>query len=68
MIKTAIENEQNLIIEGGYIPFNRENDFAKEYLDNIRYYCLVMSERYVENHFCDIKKYAGAVESRLDDE
>lgn len=68
MIKTAIENKQNLIIEGGYIPFDWENDFAKEYLDNIRYYCLVMSEHYIKNHFCDIKKYASAVESRLDDE
>lgn len=43
MIKTAIENKQNLIIEGCYIPFDWENDFAKEYLNNIRYFCLVMS-------------------------
>lgn len=41
MIKTAIENKQNLIIEGCYIPFSWEKDFEKEYLDNIRYYCLV---------------------------
>lgn len=41
MIKTAIENEQNLIVEGCYIPFNWKKDFEKEYLDYIRYYCLV---------------------------
>lgn len=68
MIKTVIENKQNLIIEGCYIPFDWEKDFAKEYLDNIRYYCLVMSENYIKNHFNYIKKYASAIESRLDDE
>lgn len=68
MIKTAIENRQNLIIEGCYIPFDWANDFAKEYLDNIRYFCLVMSENYIINHFNNIKKYASAIENRLDDE
>lgn len=68
MIKTAIENKQNLIIEGCYIPFDWEKDFVKEYLDNIRYLCLVMSENYIKNHFDTIKKYASVVESRLDDE
>ena len=27
IIKTAIENKQNLVIEGCYIPFNYRNDF-----------------------------------------
>ena len=68
IIKTAIENKQNLIIEGCYIPFDWENDFAKEYLNHIKYFCLVMSENYIKNYFDNIKKYARAVESRLDDE
>ena len=68
MIKTAIENKQNLIIEGCYIPFDWKNDFEKEYLEQIRYYCLVMSENYIRNHFDDIKKYANIIENRLDDE
>ncbi len=67
MIKTAIENKQNLIVEGCYIPFNWKKDFAKEYLDEIRYYCLVMSENYIKKHFTDIKGYAGIIENRLDD-
>ncbi len=67
MIKTAIENEQNLIVEGCYIPFDFEKDFSKEYLENIRCYCLVMSEEYIKNHFSDIKKYANIIENRLDD-
>lgn len=68
MIKTAIENKQNLIVEGCYIPFDWAADFEPEYLENIRYYCLVMSENYIKNHFTDIKKYANVVEDRLDDE
>lgn len=67
MIKTAIENKQNLIVEGCYIPFNWKKDFAKEYLDEIRYYCLVMSENYIKKHFTDIKGYASVIEKRLDD-
>ena len=43
-------------------------DFEEEYLEQIRYYCLVMSENYIKNHFSDIKKYANVVEDRLDDE
>ena len=68
MIKTAIENKQNLIVEGCYIPFDYEKDFEPEYLENIKYYCLVMSEKYVRNHFEDVKKYANAIENRLADD
>ena len=67
MVKTAIENKQNLIIEGCYIPFDWRKDFEKEYLVHIQYYCLVMSENYIRNHFSDIKKYANIIENRLDD-
>ena len=68
MIKTAIENKQNLIVEGCYIPFDWQKDFGSEYLENIKYLCIVMSEEYIRNHFADIKKYANAIENRLDDE
>ena len=67
MVKTAIENKQNLIVEGCYIPFDWAKDFKKEYLPHIQYYCLVMSENYIRNHFYDIKKYANIIENRLDD-
>lgn len=67
MIKTAVENGQNLVIEGAYIPFNWKEDFDKEYLKEIKYYCLVMSETYINNHFNQIKKYANIVEKRPDD-
>ena len=68
MIKTAIENKQNLTIEGCYIPFDWQKDFDCEYLKNIKYYCLVMSEEYVRKHFADIKAYASTIEKRLNDE
>ena len=68
MIKTAIENKQNLIVEGCYIPFDWAKDFEKEYLNSIKYYCLVMSEDYIRNHYADIKSYASIIESRLDDD
>ncbi len=67
MIKTAIENEQHLIIEGCYIPFDWANSFKEEYLQEIRFYCLVMSERYILNHFDDIRRFANVVENRMDD-
>ena len=68
MIKTAVENHQNLIVEGCYIPFDWQKDFDAEYLESIKYYCLVMSEEYIRNHFADIKNYANVIENRLDDE
>ncbi len=67
MIKTAVENGQNLIVEGCYIPFRWEEDFSEEYRKEIRYYCLVMSENYIKSHFSDIKKYADVIERRIDD-
>lgn len=67
MIKTAIENNQNLIIEGCYIPFDWAKDFDSEYLKQIQYFCLVMSKEYIEKHFDDIKQFAGVIENRGDD-
>lgn len=68
IIKTAVENKQNLIVEGCYIPFDWQKDFTSEYLENIKYYCLIMSEGYIRRHFADIKRYADIIEQRLDDE
>lgn len=67
MIKTAIENKQNLIVEGCYIPYDWEQSFEPEYLKEIRYLCLVMSEKYIREHFAEIKQFASVIEERLDD-
>jgi gluconate kinase len=67
MVKTAIENEQNLMVEGCYIPFDWEEDFEPEYREHIRYRCLIMSRNYIESNFEDIKNHSSAIEQRLDD-
>ena len=68
MVTTAIENHQNLIVEGCYIPFDWQKDFAPEYLSQIQYVCLVMSQAYIEKHFADILQYANVIEKRLYEE
>jgi len=51
MIKTAIENNQNLIVEGCYIPFDWRKNFNERYLPSIRFICLVMTDEYIKCHF-----------------
>lgn len=67
MIKTAIENHQNLIVEGCYIPFEWRKDFSEEYLSEIEFLCLALSESYIDAHFGDITSHASDVENRIDD-
>ncbi len=67
MVKTAIENGQNLIVEGCYIPFDWKQDFGPEYLAQLRYVCLILSRKYIETRFADIRSWANAIERRLDD-
>lgn len=68
MIKTAIENGQNLIVEGCYIPFDWKSYFGENYLKEIRYLCLVMDADYIEKHFEDIINNANAIEHRIGDD
>ena len=67
MIKTAIENGQNLILEGCYIPPNWYESFSECYLKEIRCRFLVMTEAYIRTHFEDIRSHACVMEQRLDD-
>ena len=64
MIKTAIENGQNLIVEGCYIPFDWKKDFDESYLPQIRYCCLIMTDEYIENNFSDILRFENVIEKR----
>ena len=68
MIATAIENKQNLIIEGCYIPFNWRNSFNDQYLKDIKFICLAFSDNYIDNHFVDILKHSNVIENRLNDD
>jgi 2-phosphoglycerate kinase len=65
MVKTAIENKQNLIVEGCYIPFDWRQDFDEQYLAQIRFICLAMTEEYIEKHFDEIINHESDVEARL---
>ena len=67
MVKTAIENDQSMIVEGCYIPFEWAKDFPPDYLRHIRYRCLIMSETYIRANFQRIRDFANAIEHRLDD-
>lgn len=67
IIKTAIENRQNLIVEGCYVPYHWRADFDSRYQAAICFICLVMSDSYLDRHFGDVKRYACAIESRLED-
>ena len=64
IIKTIIENNQNIVIEGSYIPFNWKDSFTNNYLKEIKYYCLIMTEQYIINNFNIIKEYSECVENR----
>ena len=67
IMKTAIENKQNLIVEGCYIPFEWRNSFDDEYLQSIRFICLAMSDEYIDSHFEEIRSHSSDIEKRLDD-
>lgn len=64
IIKTNIENKQNIIIEGCYIPFDWKKDFEQEYLKQIKYVCLIMTEEYINTNYRNIKLYENVIENR----
>ena len=67
IVKTAIENRQNLTVEGCYIPFDWRQDFDARYLPSIRFICLTMDEKYIEDHFCEIIGHESEIECRTVD-
>ena len=67
IIKTAIENHQNLIVEGCYIPSSWRKDFSDAYLSSIRFICLALSDAHIDAHIDDIKRYSSVIEKRLFD-
>ena len=67
MVKTAVENRQDLILEGCYIPPDWRKDFAAPYLESIRLICLAFTDAYIDKNFGEILRHASDIESRLDD-
>lgn len=66
IIRTAVENSQNLILEGCYIPFDWRSSFSPEELRSIRAIWLVMTPDYIRKHFRKIESYGCVIEQRLD--
>ena len=67
IVKTAIENGQNLVVEGCYVPPHWRRDFEEEYLRSIEFVCLAMSDAYINAHIGEIREYACAIEARFED-
>ena len=67
MMKTVVENRQDLILEGCYVPFAWRRDFDERYLPDLRFLCLAMTEAYIDAHFDDILAHRLDVEARLED-
>ena len=68
MVRTAVENGQNLIVEGCYIPTDWAKDFGTEYRNHIRCLFLILSRGYIASHFDDIMSHANDIEQRLEDD
>jgi len=64
IIKTAIENDQNLIIEGCYIPPDWRKDLDESYLEKTDLICLAMTGDYIEEHFDEIIGHESEIENR----
>ena len=56
IIKTAIENRQDLIVEGCYVPPTLESGLYAVLSPGNPLCCLVMTKAYIETHFADIQK------------
>ena len=65
IVKTAVENRQNLIVEGCYIPPDWRKDFDARYLPELRFVCLAMTEAYIDAHFDEIIGHESEIEARL---
>lgn len=65
IIHIAIENHQNLIVEGSYLPFDYKKDFSLEENKQFKYLCLLFDEDYLQTHFDSILSYESVVEKRL---
>lgn len=68
IIKTVIENCQDLVIEGVYIDEDDLNNFSIEYSKFIKSVFIVFSEKYIKNNYNTIIKYLSISENKDYDE
>lgn len=67
MMKTAIENRQNLIVEGCYIPFDWRQDLGEPYASEVRFVCLALTDAFIDAQYDEMRAHACDIEARLDD-
>ncbi len=65
IIKTAVENRQNLIVEGCYVPFDWRRDLGAPYAASVRFVCLSLTDAWIERHLDEIRAHASDIEARL---
>ena len=68
IIKTAVENKQDLIVEGCYVPFDWRQDLEERYLSSVSFLCIAMTGRYIEQHYDEIVAHESAIEARQTDD
>ncbi len=68
MIRTAIENRQDLIVEGCYIPADWADDFSAAELSEIHAVCLVLDPETLSTRFEQVLDHACDAERRLSDD
>lgn len=64
LMRTALKNGQDLLIEGGYIPGDWAEDFTADECRSIRFCCLVMTEGYIRTHRAEILAHGCDAERR----
>ena len=64
IIETNIENKQNLIFEGCYLPCHEIKKLLETYPHDILAIYMVFSENYIRTHFEDVLGYRFVVEAR----
>ena len=66
ILKTYIENEQHVIIEGVQLPPDKISEFLEKYPDRILPFFLTYSGKYLEKNFKNINRFRDCVEKRID--
>ncbi|MGL1893654.1 MAG: hypothetical protein OCD02_18590 [Spirochaetaceae bacterium] len=65
IIRTALENNQNLVLEGCYFEANSISQIKNDYPNEIVGISIVMDEKYCRENFdTNVKKYRSIIESR----
>ncbi|MBO7738979.1 MAG: 2-phosphoglycerate kinase [Oscillospiraceae bacterium] len=65
IIMTAVENNQNLIIEGCYLPPDKIAALPEEYRKHIISFYLALGYHYAQEHYDDILAHRSDIENRL---